>query len=66
MFVVLARSVAAAKGLPYLPLVVVPHPLGGLGPDAVSAKADKAIDGIIRLLTEPREKLIAAQKLEGK
>ena len=53
LFVVLARSVAAAKGLPSLPLVVVPHPLGGLDAAAVRAKADKAIDEIIRLLTEP-------------
>jgi len=66
MFLVLARSVATAKGLPALPVVVVPHPLGGLGPDAVKAKADKAIDDIIRLLTEPREKLVAAQRAEVK
>lgn len=62
MFLVLARSVAAAKGLPSLPLVIVPHPLGGLGAEAVKVKADKAIDDIIRLLTEPREKLMAAQR----
>jgi hypothetical protein len=56
--------VATAKGFPALPVVVIPHPLGGLGPDAVKAKADKAVDGIIRLLTEPREKLLADKVTE--
>lgn len=66
MFVTLAKSVATAKGLPYLPLVMVSHPVGGLAPEAVRAKADKVVDGVIRLLTEPGEKLVAEQKAGAK
>ena len=66
MFVLLAKSVSAAKGLPSLPLVVGPHPLGGLAPEEVRAKADTAIDQVVQLLTEAREKLVAGQKAEAK
>jgi len=64
MFVVLAKSVATTKELPSLPLVVIPHPLGGLKPEEVRAKANKVIDEVVRSLTESRERLMAAQKGE--
>ena len=66
MFVPLAKSVSTAKGLPSLPLVVVPHPLGGLAPEEVQAKADTAIDQVVQLLTEGCEKLVVSQKEEAK
>jgi hypothetical protein len=37
--------------MPDLPLVIVPHPIGGLSPEEVKAKADGIIDNVIgRLL----------------
>lgn len=66
MFVSLAKAVSAAKGLPSFPLVVIPHPLGGIAPEEVRAKADKAVDAVIQLLTESREKLVAVQKGQAK
>jgi len=49
-FISLARAVAASKGMSSLRLVVVPHPIAGLPADQVRAKADKAVDEIIRCL----------------
>ena len=51
MFLGLARAVAGAMGLKDLPLVVFPHPLGGLEEDKVREKAELAIDSLIQALT---------------
>ena len=40
---------------------MIPHPIGGLRPDEVRAKADKAIDGIVQLLTEYRDEKPVAE-----
>jgi hypothetical protein len=32
--------------MPALPFVIVPHPLGGIRPDAVRAKAVSAVDDL--------------------
>jgi hypothetical protein len=40
---------AAALGFPDLPVVVVPHPIGGLKPEEVRQKADQALDNVIRI-----------------
>ena len=34
------------RGVPALRYVLVPHPLGGLKPDAVRAKAEAAVDDL--------------------
>ena len=39
-------------GQPELPLAVTPHPIGGLAPAAVTAKADALLDTIVAGLTE--------------
>lgn len=52
-FASLARQTAASLGLPSLPLVVIPHPLSGLDPPQVQAKAEQAVEDIIRALTTP-------------
>ena len=50
-FEFLARYTAKSLGMPDLPLVIVPHPIGGLSPEEVKAKADGIIDNVIgRLL----------------
>lgn len=49
----MARSEAEALGLKDVPLVVVPHPIGGLPAARVRAKADAALDEIIANLVQP-------------
>jgi len=38
--------------MPRLPLLPVPHPVGGLKPEEVRAKADLIIEGIITRLMD--------------
>lgn len=45
--------------MPALPIVTIPHPLGGLKPEAVQAKADRVVDELIYVVTQPRDKLAA-------
>jgi hypothetical protein len=52
-FVGLARSQAKALGMPALPMVVLPHPLGGSPLDTVLAKVDNAFDEIVARFTAP-------------
>ena len=42
-FLPLARAQITARGLPGLPVVTVPHPIGGIPPAAVSAKAEPIV-----------------------
>lgn len=51
MFVPLGASVAASYGMPNLPLVTVPHPIGGLEPKLVRAKAERIVDQVFMALT---------------
>jgi hypothetical protein len=50
-FEALARATATGMGMPDLPLVIVPHPIGGISPEEVKIKADNIIDSITGLLT---------------
>jgi len=50
-FVALAHQTADAYGLPGARIAVVPHPLGGIGAAAVTAKADEAVEAVLGLLT---------------
>jgi len=50
-FIPLARAQLRAKGLPGLPVVTVPHPIGGIPPAAVAAKAEAIVDRVLRALT---------------
>ena len=47
----LADSQSRILGMPNLPYVVLPHPIGGTAFEAVFAKVDKALDEIILKLT---------------
>jgi len=38
--------------MPRLPLVIIPHPLGGRGPEEVREKADGVVNDIIARLLE--------------
>ena len=50
-FLSLARAAAVTHGLPHLPVVVVPHPIGGIEPAVVRARADTVADAVRDALT---------------
>ncbi len=52
-FVGLARNQAKTFGMPSMPTVVLPHPLGGTALESVLAKLDAAMPEIIAKLTTP-------------
>jgi len=51
-FVPLATAQARVFGAPDLPLIVIPHPLGGLGPEDVKRRAEVALPRLIEILKE--------------
>jgi hypothetical protein len=51
-FETLARATATGLGMPNLPLVIVPHPIGGISAAEVIAKADSIVDKVITRLVE--------------
>ena len=51
-FEVLAKATAAGLGMPNLPLVVVPHPIGGISAEEVIAKADSILDKVIKQMVQ--------------
>ena len=51
-FVKLGRNQARVFGVPDLPLIVIPHPLGGLGLDGVKERAGAATPQVVNLIKE--------------
>jgi hypothetical protein len=49
-FLKLAANQARVFGVPELPLIVIPHPLGGIDLAEVEARADRAWPQLIALL----------------
>ena len=49
-FEILARATAGGLGMKDIPLVIVPHPVGGISPEEVEAKADVILDKVIARL----------------
>jgi hypothetical protein len=47
----LARAQVTAKGLPGLPVVTVPHPIGGIPAATVAGKAEAIVERVLRALT---------------
>jgi hypothetical protein len=54
----LGRSEADSLGMPALPIVQVPHPLGGQKRAAIIEKADKALAQVVQTLTTPEADLV--------
>jgi hypothetical protein len=54
-FTRLAEITAESLGVPDLPIVSVPHPLGGIPANEAQAKADALIDDVVRALTCDRK-----------
>ncbi len=53
----MAQFVAKSLGLSSLPLVVLKHPLAGIGEDAAKAKGEAIVEQVKHVLTQPRESL---------
>jgi len=51
-FLKLGQAQARVFGVPDLPLIVIPHPLGGISLDDVKGRAGVAIPKVIDLLKE--------------
>ena len=51
-FLKLGKTQARVFGVPDLPLVMIPHPLGGLTLDEVRGRADAAIPQVVNLIQE--------------
>jgi hypothetical protein len=51
-FLKLGQSQARVFGVPDLPLIEIPHPLGGLAIEQVKARADHAVPQFVKLLKE--------------
>ena len=51
-FLKLGKTQARVFGVPDLPLVMIPHPLGGLTLDEVRGRADVAIPQVVNLIQE--------------
>ncbi len=60
----LGRNEAESLGLPYLPIVLVPHPLGGQKQDQILEKAEKSIDQVVDIATSPVPDLM--ERFRGK
>ena len=48
----LAKTQAQVLGVPELPLVMIPHPLGGLSLEDVQKRADVAVPQVVNLIGE--------------
>ena len=51
-FLKLGKAQAKSFGIPDLPLVLIPHPLGGIAIDQVQGRADHALPEIVKIVTE--------------
>jgi hypothetical protein len=60
----LGRNEAESLGLPYLPIALVPHPLGGQKPEQIAKKADFSVDQVVAIATTSVPELM--QRFRGK
>jgi len=51
-FMKLGQAQARVFGVPDLPLLLIPHPLGGLAIEQVQARADHAVPQFVKLVKE--------------
>jgi hypothetical protein len=51
-FLNLARTQSRVFGVPDLPLIVIPHPLGGIAMNEVKARANQALPQLVDLLSQ--------------
>jgi hypothetical protein len=58
-FTSLARSTAAAEGMPHVAHVTVPHPIGGIDPAMIRDRAGAVVDDVLAALTRDRAPAVA-------
>jgi len=63
-FVRLGQSESRSLGIPGLPLVTVPHPMGDVSEEVARERARDTVDEIVRVLTSDASEL--AEEFEGK
>ncbi len=51
-FMKLGQAQARVFGVPDLPLLLIPHPLGGISIEQVQARAEHAVPQIVKLFKE--------------
>ena len=51
-FLKLGKTQARVFGVPDLPLLLIPHPLGGLSLESVEERAGHAIPNVVQLIKE--------------
>jgi hypothetical protein len=51
-FVKLGQTQSRVFGVPDLPIIVIPHPLGGISLEAVRGRAEAAIPQLLELLRQ--------------
>ena len=49
----LGRNEAESLGIPYLPIALVAHPLGGQKKHQILEKAEKSVDQVVAIATSP-------------
>ncbi len=49
-FIRLAKAQAGVEGVPDLPLIIIPHPLGGVALEVVTSRATIAHEQLVRLV----------------
>ena len=54
----LGRREAESLGMPWLPMALVAHPLGGQKPPAIREKAASALDQVVTILTASEHDLM--------
>ena len=54
-FLKLARNQARTFGVPDLPLIVIPHPVGGIEMSEVKARSERALPQLTELLRAYRQ-----------
>jgi hypothetical protein len=65
-FFPLARAIAKQEGFENLAVVTIPHPIGGLEPEALDPSLAEAIDAVAdALLSSPEEEVAAAVSVAG-
>jgi hypothetical protein len=60
----LGRNEAESLGLPYLPIALVSHPLGGQKQHQILEKAEKSVDQVVAIATSPVPDLM--ERFRGK
>jgi hypothetical protein len=50
-FIPSAKEIASIEGLPDYPFAVIAHPIAGNTDDELKAKAEQALDTIVRILS---------------